>query len=159
VLALQLLTPSILLRPIAEQCRTLVLASGSLAPLPSLCAELGLAPPKAETAPKVESTIPKTEETGGRLQMRPKPLEADHVINLAEQLRAISIGCFPDGSPLTVTYSNYSKSGMLRISRDSLADSRVCVPASYHIFCLQIFIQSLATPLRLLWKLFPGEVS
>jgi hypothetical protein len=156
VLVLELLTPSLLLRPVADSCRTLVIASGSLAPLPSLCAELGLHPASEEAyksksplsvvampvsqtpqsdkpepqkvpseqtqtendmvnelssplSPKPEKNL--LEEKAGRLQMKPGPLEADHVINLEKQLRAISIGSFPDGSPLSVTFANYKMPG------------------------------------------------
>jgi hypothetical protein len=156
VLVLELLTPSLLLRPLADSCRTLIIASGSLAPLPSLCAELGLHPAPEEAyksksplsvvaitesqtpqsdqpepqkvpsehyqaendsanaflsplSPKPEKTL--LEEKVGRLQMKPGPLEADHVINLEKQLRAISIGSFPDGLPLSVTFANYKMPG------------------------------------------------
>ena len=44
-----------------------------------------------------------------RLQVQPKPLEANHIIDLEKQLLAISIGHFDDGSPLTMTYAHYSK--------------------------------------------------
>ena len=44
-----------------------------------------------------------------RLQVQPKPLEANHVIDLEKQLLAVSIGHFDDGSPLTMTYAHYSK--------------------------------------------------
>jgi Fanconi anemia group J protein len=42
-----------------------------------------------------------------RLQTTPKPLEANHVVNLQKQLLAVSIGHFPTGEKLTVSYSNY----------------------------------------------------
>ena len=35
-----------------------------------------------------------------RLQTQPRPLEADHVVNLDKQLFVTSIGHFPDGSEL-----------------------------------------------------------
>ncbi len=38
--------------------------------------------------------------TSGRLQSVPKPLEANHVVNLPKQLLALGIGHFPDGTPL-----------------------------------------------------------
>jgi hypothetical protein len=41
-LVLKLLSPAIPMKAIADQCHSVILASGSLAPLPSLCAELGL---------------------------------------------------------------------------------------------------------------------
>ena len=112
VLALELLTPSLLVRPIADQCRSLILASGSLAPLGSLCAELGLSAEPRKEQVMTESGLLKMEEKPGRLQVKPQPLEAGHVVNLEKQLCAVSIGCFPDGSPLTVNYSNYKQPGM-----------------------------------------------
>jgi Fanconi anemia group J protein len=36
-------------------------------------------------------------------------LEANHVIDLQKQLFAVSIGHFPDGQPLTVTYNNFKQ--------------------------------------------------
>jgi len=103
VFALELLTPGILMEDITSKCRTVVLASGSLAPISSLCAELNLFPSKTKAA----LNSPSKTSLNGRLQVQPKPLEANHVIDLDKQLRAISIGCFPDGSPLTVSYTNY----------------------------------------------------
>ena len=50
-------------------------------------------------------------ENFGRLQVTPKPLEANHVIDLNRQLLSIGIGHFPDGSPLSVKMSQYSKAG------------------------------------------------
>ena len=41
-LTLRLLSPGLLMREISQECRSVILASGSLAPLPSLCAELNL---------------------------------------------------------------------------------------------------------------------
>jgi hypothetical protein len=95
-LVLHLLWPGLLMKDLASECRSVVLASGSLAPLQSLCAELDL----------------QDEETSktGRLQTKPRPLEANHVVSLPKQLLALSVGHFPDGSPLTVTYNNYKQS-------------------------------------------------
>ena len=42
-----------------------------------------------------------------RLQTTPKPLEANHVVDLQKQLFAVSIGNFPSGEKLTVSYSHY----------------------------------------------------
>jgi Fanconi anemia group J protein len=47
----------------------------------------------------------------GRLQVQPRPLEANHVINLSKQLLAVSVGHFVDGSQLSVKMSNYSRPG------------------------------------------------
>ena len=92
-LVLRLLFPGLIMKDITDQCRTVVLASGSLSPLQSLCAELDLHDTETQKS--------------GRLQTKPKPLEANHVINLNKQLLAVAIGHFPDGSPLTVNYNNY----------------------------------------------------
>ena len=131
-LRLQLLSPGLLMRDIASKCRTVILASGSLAPLPSLCAELNLYGPKKEKVmPHSQSSLDKNidvlsqnslsqhtagnskdkspEPTFGRLQISPPPLEANHVVDLPKQLFACSIGHFRDGSPLTVTYSQYKE--------------------------------------------------
>jgi hypothetical protein len=120
MLSIHLLTPSLLLAPIAEQCRSLIFASGSLAPLGSLCAELGLDAAPEEAHAMVTSsnggTLPLLQGPRvGKLQVKPPPLEANHVINLGKQLRAISIGYFPDGSQLTTTYSNYKMEGKYNI--------------------------------------------
>ena len=82
-LHLDLLTPGPLMQQLANECRTVILASGSLAPIPSLCAELNLfsedVPPKMNnnsvSHPDPTSTTPKIQK---RLQSHPKPLEADH---------------------------------------------------------------------------------
>ena len=94
-LVLKLLFPGLLMKDLATKCRSVVLASGSLSPISSLCAELDLQ----------DETTSKT----GRLQMKPKPLEANHVVDLPHQLLAVSVGYFPDGTPLTVTYNNYKQ--------------------------------------------------
>ena len=39
---MELLSPSMFMSPLAEQCHSVVLASGSLSPIMSLCGELGL---------------------------------------------------------------------------------------------------------------------
>ena len=103
IFVLELLTPGILMEDITSQCRTVALASGTLAPISSLCAELNLFPSRTKSA----LNSPSKTSRNGRLQVQPKPLEANHVIDLDKQLRAISIGCFPDGSPLTVSYTHY----------------------------------------------------
>ena len=121
------------MRDIASKCRSIILASGSLAPLPSLCAELNLYGPKKEyttTSASQPSPVKNTQSLShispsqnitratvnksqqpmhGRLQTGPPPLEANHVVDLPKQLFACSIGHFPDGSPLTVKYSNYKE--------------------------------------------------
>lgn len=116
---INLLTPGILMAPLLQDCRSVVLASGSLAPLGSLCSELHLLPPSPSSTPKPDSKTDENKkgdddplaQTSGRLQITPKPLEANHVVSLPKQLLAVSIGHFPDGSPLSVKMSSYSKPG------------------------------------------------
>jgi Rad3-related DNA helicase len=144
---LDLLTPARNMNEIADKCRTVILASGSLAPLPSLCAELGLrashvasneekAPPSASKPTKVkpEAKRTKADESAtktaakGRLQDRPAPLEADHVINLEKQLMAVAIGHFPDGSSLTVNYNQYKHDSFLIKLGDAIATVIESIP-------------------------------
>ena len=150
-LVLRLLFPGLLMKEITDECRSVILASGSLAPLPSLCAELNLhgtkehcrkqtspylsneknsqSPLKSQSlqmmsflpaeAGKIsrthlqgssgESCQSPSVESLGRLQVVPKPLEANHVVDLQKQLFAVGIGNFPDGRPLTVSYSQYKE--------------------------------------------------
>ena len=117
---LNLLTPGLRMSALAGQCRSVVLASGSLAPIPSLCAELNLLPPNLEDqrSSKADSLgeekkkiVDPLSEKFGRLQVTPRPLEANHVVKLPKQLLALSIGHFPDGSPLSVKMANYSRPG------------------------------------------------
>ena len=119
-LVLNLLTPGVLMAPLLEETRSVVLASGSLAPLESLCAELHLLPPIDNHEPcdkkfplskdsdellqdEVETNQDPLSTTSGRLQIAPKPLEANHVVDLPKQLLALGIGHFPDGTSLKVT--------------------------------------------------------
>lgn len=86
-LHLDLLTPGPLMQQLTNECRTVILASGSLAPIPSLCAELNLFSEDGPNStslkgknnsiiqPDSTSTTPKIQK---RLQSQPKPLEADH---------------------------------------------------------------------------------
>lgn len=108
-MTLELLTPARFMRDLSTQCRSVILASGSLAPLGSLCGELGLT---AEDTPKLKTSnflkvASPAKSRGGRLQIQPPPLEANHVINLEKQLLAVAIGHFPDGEKLTVSYNQY----------------------------------------------------
>jgi hypothetical protein len=157
-LVVNLLTPGIGMSGLSKRARSLVFASGSLAPIPSLCAELNLLPPDPKTSKEKTSTSTSAREITsgkdinsenildnldiedksgdknekerkkfidpfsvkyGRLQVTPKPLEANHVINLEKQLLSVSIGHFPDGSPLSVKMANYSKAGF----HDKLGDA------------------------------------
>jgi hypothetical protein len=80
-----------------------VLASGSLAPIPSLCAELNLFSEDTHVSlsPTPKSSTPaSTPAIQKRLQTQPRPLEADHVVNLEQQLFVTSVGNFSDGSEL-----------------------------------------------------------
>lgn len=104
-LVLELLTPAPFMTQLADECHSVVLASGSLAPIASLCGELGLLS-REKDSEKVNS---QSEKPSSRLQINPPPLEANHVISLEKQLLACSIGFFPNGTPLTVNYQNYSK--------------------------------------------------
>eukprot|EP00536_Pseudo-nitzschia_multiseries_P011847 jgi/Psemu1/260170/estExt_Genewise1Plus.C_4270011 len=149
-LILRLLSPGLLMREISQECRSLVLASGSLAPLPSLCAELNLfgkesssrssPPPSQSYLSQLSSPVSRSSITGSklpvisqslldslvksthgaverlytnRLQTTPKPLEANHVVNLPKQLLAVAIGHFPNGEKLTVSYNNYKNPNFL----------------------------------------------
>jgi len=83
----------------------------------SLCAELNLLPPNQ--SPQIINEKLNV-ETGGnvieqkyRFQLVPKPLEANHIIDMEKQLLAFSIGVFPDGSVLTMKQTSYSKRGFL----------------------------------------------
>uniref|UniRef100_A0A7S2L9Q4 ATP-dependent helicase C-terminal domain-containing protein n=1 Tax=Leptocylindrus danicus TaxID=163516 RepID=A0A7S2L9Q4_9STRA len=64
----------------------------------------------------------------GRLQITPRPLEANHVIDLPKQLLALSIGHFRDGSPLTVAYKYYSKKGFMYKLGDAIASVVESIP-------------------------------
>ncbi len=116
-LCLNLLTPGPLFSSLSQACHSVILASGSLSPIPSLCAELSLFP--ADSGPATQkSSLLHTKDlvqhtTLRRLQNHPRPLQADHVVDLNKQLFAVTIGHFPDGSELKVTHTNYSKPGFL----------------------------------------------
>jgi hypothetical protein len=118
-IVVRLLTPGILMKEISNNCRTLVLASGTLSPIQSLAAELDLQSLGDPSKPFLFNN---------GLQVRPPPLEAEHIINLSKQLLAVSIGHFPDGSPLTVTSVNYQKRDWLRQLGNALCSVIECVP-------------------------------
>jgi hypothetical protein len=111
-LILELLTPAPAFLELRQQCRTVVLASGSLAPIRSLCAELGLSGEDSTQTTSLTEPLPSAERVvltndylslklkrmqGNRLQIKPKPLEANHVIDLEKQFLAVSCGFFRDG--------------------------------------------------------------
>lgn len=101
-LHLDLLTPGPLMQQLSNECRTVVLASGSLSPIPSLCAELNLFPadaplsPVRSPQPNLTDALPKIQK---RLQHQPPPLEADHVVNLEKQVGILELTshCFITG--------------------------------------------------------------
>jgi Fanconi anemia group J protein len=122
---------------LAEKCHTVILASGSLSPIASLCGELGLtghtheaeAKPAVAKRPAPDGTNKKDEEPKKpRLQVQPKPLEANHVIDLEKQLLAVSIGHFDDGSPLTMTYTHYNKPDFITKLGGAIASVIEAVP-------------------------------
>ena len=145
-LVLNLLSPAVLLGSLSKQSHSLVLASGSLAPLQSLCAELNLLPPDLNPVDSKKTTVANYdnendgkeekstlfinpfEEKFGRLQIVPKPLEANHVIQLDKQLLSIGIGHFPDGSQLTAKQSNYSQSGFHEKLGNAIANIIEAIP-------------------------------
>lgn len=97
-LHLNLLTPGPLMQQLSNECRTIVLASGSLSPIPSLCAELNLFSEDDNCSsglPSKTNTSIAPSKNQKRLQNHPSPLEADHVVNLQKQFFAVSIGHFP----------------------------------------------------------------
>ncbi|KAL3903452.1 MAG: hypothetical protein SGILL_010440, partial [Bacillariaceae sp.] len=144
-LVVKLLSPGLLLKDISTQCRSLVLASGSLAPLPSLCAELNLygkgndsataaSPTQQAKIPAPPSGLTSSQSSSsagpfvGRLQTQPKPLEANHVIDLQKQLLAVSVGHFADGERLTVTYNNYKEPTFFPKLGAAIASVIECIP-------------------------------
>jgi hypothetical protein len=153
-LVLRLLSPGLMLGDLRDKCRTLIFASGSLAPIPSLCSELNLYGPKdTSTVPAQNSPMkmqalsqPSLSQASsssaigspgltkvssplyGRLQTKPKPLEANHVVNLPKQLFAVSIGHLPDASPLTVSYSHYKDQSFFPRLGDAVATVVESIP-------------------------------
>jgi len=143
-LHLDLLTPGPLMQELSNECRTVVLASGSLSPIPSLCAELNLFPADGPLSP-VRSSKPNP-STGSspiiqkRLQNQPMPLEADHVVDLNKQLFALSIGHFPDGSELRVSQKHYSQADFL----PKLGDALVRIVTGIPVGGVLVFLPSYA---------------
>ena len=143
-LCLELLTPGPLMQQLANECRTVVLASGSLAPIPSLCAELNLfsadAAPVTKPSPSPMNPSISSSKIQRRLQNKPAPLEAGHVIDLDKQLRCISIGHFPDGSELKVSHANYKHEEFL----EKLGDSLVRIVEGISVGGVLVFFPSYA---------------
>jgi hypothetical protein len=90
-----------------------VLASGSLAPIPSLCAELNLFSTETQLPPAPTSTSTPVAAVQKRLQTKPPPLEANHVVNLDKQLFVTAIGHFADGSELQGKRTHIQNTSML----------------------------------------------
>jgi len=144
ILHLDLLTPGPLMQELSNACRTVVLASGSLSPIPSLCAELNLFPPDDKMSPVKtaqsnanDKVLPKIQR---RLQNQPRPLEADHVVDLTKQLCAVSIGHLPDGSELRVTQKNTGRPDFI----PKLGDAIVKIVAGISSGGVLVFLPSYA---------------
>lgn len=134
-LVLDLLSPARFMNDLTRTCRSVILASGSLAPLPSLCAELGLVgasttvlPPDVATA--VKDCVDKKQKAllVPRLQDRPPPLEADHVVNLHKQLLAVAVGITSTGERLTVNYNQYKHDSFVGKMGDAIATIIESIP-------------------------------
>ncbi|KAG7344456.1 DNA repair helicase rad3 [Nitzschia inconspicua] len=139
-LILKLLSPGVLLKNIAHSSRSLILASGSLAPLPSLCAELELygdasstyfhaAKNHLQNHTSLQSPALTKSNFAGRLQTQPPPLEANHVIDLKKQLLAVSVGHFPNGERLTVTYQHFREPSFFPKLGAAIASVVECIPS------------------------------
>lgn len=83
-MSLWCLNPAVAFRQVAGPCHSVILTSGTLAPLDSFASELG---------------VP--------FEVR---LEAPHVINMQRQVWAGAIGAGPSGAPLLATYQHTDKS-------------------------------------------------
>ncbi len=102
VMVIKLLSSGVFSNELFETTRSVVLTSGSLSPIIPLCKEINLLPSTSVSAATTKQV------SSGRLQMKPPPLEANHIITLEHQLFTASIGHFPDGSPLFVKRKNYN---------------------------------------------------
>ena len=160
MLTIELLSPSLVMKKLRKQCHSVILASGTLAPISSLAAELDLKPRRAistaavplsssatelDAKPKASVTMIASEgpvlsgkhdvdkcdgdDDGDRLQVKPPPLEAGHVIDLEKQLRALSIGHAPDGTELTINLKNRRKPGFLSSLGDAIAKVVEAIPS------------------------------
>ncbi|GMI14569.1 hypothetical protein TrLO_g4418 [Triparma laevis f. longispina] len=129
---LHLLTPSILFEEMNDKCRCVVFASGTLAPVSSFVAEMGLKPrtnPTAEEEAKIlRGELSKNSLQFGRLQSKPPPLEADHIIDLQRQLLAVSIGYAPNGRELKCDYQNLKDKEFWAALGDSVATVIEAIP-------------------------------
>lgn len=135
-LNLELLSPEPFMKDLVDSCHSVILASGSLAPLPSLCAELGLHPERSTTTTPamkqsggaMASPMAQKQLPSGRLQDKPPSLEADHVVDLEKQLCAVAIGHMTNGNPLTVSYNQYKHDSFLDKLGDAIATVIESVP-------------------------------
>ena len=128
-LSVNLLNPGIIFRQVSSKARSVVLASGSLSPIMALCAELDLiSPHRLNPTNTTETVADKSSEDIYRLQIAPKPLEANHIIDMEKQLLAFSIGEFPDGSILTMKQSSYTQRGFLTKLGNALVRIITAVP-------------------------------
>ena len=113
-LRFELLTPAPLFKDLRGMCRTVVLASGSLAPIPSLCTELGLVGSTVsakEQSPLASSSFKttasesvkeeRTKEIPGT-QISSHPLEGDSVLDLDEHLRSTRLDAEMSGPRLQI---------------------------------------------------------
>ena len=134
------------MQELSNECRTVVLASGSLSPIPSLCAELNLFPADGPLSPvrssksNLTNSLPELPKIQKRLQNQPRPLEADHVVDLQKQLFACSIGHFPDGSELKVAHKNTNQAEFL----PKLGDALVRIIAGIPVGGVLVFVPSYA---------------
>jgi len=64
----------------------------------------------------------------GRLQVLPKPLQADHVIDNNKQLFAVTIGHAPDKTPLKIVYDNYKHEEFLHAMGDTVVTVCESIP-------------------------------
>jgi len=133
----QLLSAGMFTEELFRSTRSVVLASGSMAPISPLCNELHLLPPALndlandkecnadqhyeDASAEAHSYEDHHRTKYGRLQVSPEPLEADHVIDLEKQLLAVSVGCFTDGTPLVATMKNYLQPGFHEKLGNSIA--------------------------------------
>jgi len=202
---LNLLTPQILFAPLKEQCHSVILASGTLSPIGSLAAELGLTsnnsdspsvssprasmplsasiPLSASTPTTSRSSLPhdlsqqngtpfsrnknenlpystpstpvtkandNVEPHGSRcrLQSKPPPLQAKHVINMDKQLLAVSVGHFLDGDACKVTTANLKRDGYY----EKLGNAVVSLCSAIPFGGILVFFPSKATLKQCVYK-------
>ncbi|KAG7338035.1 DNA repair helicase rad3 [Nitzschia inconspicua] len=67
---------------------------------------------------------------------QPPPLEANHVIDLKKQLLAVSVGHFPNGERLTVTYQHFREPSFFPKLGAAIASVVECIPSGGVLFFL-----------------------